>query len=165
MNFSRFLLLFSLLLVVIDVVQGQKVLQIERSGTPHTIKFYEGDALDVKLHDESFWRSGILVNIDLTNEQLEFSFGMVDLDELSVIRSPRTKKRADQFRKFLILPALSYALFAGVDLIVNGETNPNVVAYGAALPVTALLLQPLFNIERRYRIKGHRRVRLLDLTF
>ncbi len=150
---------------MVNGVWGQKVLQIERSGSLKTIKMHIGDEVTFSLKGapRQYYTRDIL---DLFPEvqTIQFAGGAVSVDQIAAIRMRGSNHWAKSLGGMVGIFTGVWATYSLLDVLINTRA-PAPFQYwvgGIALGVTGILfLVP----ERVLRMGDRRRLRVLDLTF
>ena len=159
------LLIFLLALMCAWPAHSQKFLQLEKSGSLKSTRFYPGDELTFRLkNDDTGWYTRLIYDFDLENNLILVQGHELPLDSISMIRLPRTKAMqivggALQVGGInMILFSAYYSIFRDYDAdwstILSGVAN---IAVGTAL-------RSLF-ASKRFKPGKRKRLRLLDLNF
>jgi hypothetical protein len=143
---------------------AQVVLQMEKSGSLRTTKFYPGDQLDIRIEGDKIWHSGNYVDGDVASKRIIFSFGEVHLHEITHIRTPGQRKGGKNAGKMLMTFGAGTILYAPVELIYQDDPNWPFIAVGAASLVTGLILPKLLKPFLKTKIGKRKRLRILDIT-
>lgn len=171
MNWNRdivhWLLLGMLLtLVSMEDVTAQKLIQMEKANSLKTRKFHLGEELTFSLRstpDQFLTREIVDVYPDLG--QVQFSSGLIPVGDIAAIRYPGSNRWAKQVGLQLWIAAGLYVGYSVLDVAIY-QRSPTAEQY--YIPVLALGTGAVFRFtipERKHRIEGRRRLRLLDITF
>lgn len=146
-------------------VSGQKFLQLEKSGTLKTVRFYAGDALTFRIrNDETGWHTRYIQDFDLVQDKIIFPNLDLPVDSISMIRLPRTRAmhiigRALQAGGInTILFSATYSAFD------NREIDWTAMTTGAANIAVGTLFTSQFR-TKRFKVGKRKRLRLLDISF
>ncbi|MEZ4895439.1 MAG: hypothetical protein R2806_01295 [Saprospiraceae bacterium] len=165
-------LLIGLGLIMAWSASGQKFVQIEKYGSPRTIKFYPGDNLEFKLDNDVWIQRTILdVNADrgtILIEDVNSGIPMhLDVQEITEIKLSSKGKIWRIVGKTLMAGganiAISSLFLARSKVIPPVRDYPEPYLYGAGnvllgFGIDRLLGRPVYKFGRRYHL------RTLDLT-
>lgn len=164
-SFYLTFLVFLIAVLQVTTCAGQKIVQIETSGRAKTKKFYIGDELDVRLVNEAYYRNSLIMDIDVLANKIDFDFGVVDINEITHVKTPQQRERGKRWSKKLLLSSLSFAILTPIELLRSDDPNWKIIGLGGLLGATGLLSKPLFNTFSHHKMGKRKRVRLLDLSF
>ncbi len=146
--------------------KGQKVLQIERYGSPVTQKLFIGDALTYRMEGDELWYDGYIEDILVEEKIVLLGQRYLPLDTIAALRWDRTGPRV--IGASLLVFGAGWTGSALIGKLTDGDPDTEYNARDAAIGGTSMLLG--LGIPRLFRYKkirmGRRfRLRLLDLNF
>lgn len=160
------LLIAVALLIQAAPLQGQKVLQIEKRNSAQSIKFQTSDIISIKLIGEKKWFSGVIYDLNLEKEFIEFENRIVFLKEIAFIRRGKSGYGNNLMRGFstsLMGFGASWAIFSLGDAAVTERSFTEVdAAISAGSIGLGYLLTKFFSL-RKYRIGNKWNFRMLNL--
>lgn len=148
------------------LLAAQKVLQIERYGSPKTQKIYIGDPLYFQLKSDDYFRLAYIEDMRPQDSLLVLADRYVNIYDIAALRYERSWPRAAGYSFFLFgagwsgIAAIGYAT----------DRNPDTSYRWADAIVTlsswslAFALPKLF-ANKTIKLGDRRRLRLLDLDF
>jgi len=155
-----------LMFIALEAI-GQKYLVMDKIGGRQRREFYPGDELIFRLRGEDHFNTAVITH--LQDSLVFFDQGVVNVNEIASIR---TKPRQSG-----IMGASSTAKFriAGVGLVLIDQFNNVVIAGGefrlsrgvliAGGSLVALSYIIDLTQKNKYKIKGNRRLRIVDVSF
>jgi hypothetical protein len=159
------LLVLSLLFLFPVAAFSQKFLALEKHGRIKRLRFFANDKINVRLKEESFFRSGY---IDAFTDSSFFLDGEnISLQRVDAVLVHKTKGGHALIRQLVYyLPAGGIFItgLAATNSVINNESPlvPKKTIYTASgMAVTGLLLYPL--TFRVYRTKKHP-LKIIDVT-
>lgn len=146
-------------------LNGQTVLQIERSGSSHTVKLSPGVVLQFRLKDDPVWYSGELVRLIPEDGLVVFHNRYVRVDQIEAFR--RSLDWPAGLGRNLFWFGVGWSGFALVGTATDGipETTyewSDVVVSSTAVATSWLL--PRIVKHKVTRFGKKRRLRILDLS-
>lgn len=157
-------LLLSITLLLGTLTHAQKVLQLEKSGSLRTTRFYIGDPIiyTLKKDKRSDWRSEYIEDVFVEEGYVQLQTGLVSIDSIDAIKLSGSNK-AKGWSKTLTTFSGIWAFWSGVALAYGEDVTPFMVGVGGG----ALLLGQTLKWTTRkvHRTNGRKRLRLLDLNF
>jgi len=157
---------FALCLLMISPLSAQKVLQIEKYGSPRTEKFYVGQEITFQLEGTDYYRSAYIEDIRVGDSLILLGNSFVNVHDISALRFERGWPMLGSGSLYTFGLAWSGYAFFGTTF----DDNPN-SAYrrsDAVVTLTAISLGFLIHKLFRYkhtRLGKRKRLRLLDLSF
>ena len=144
---------------------GQKVLQMEKSGSLKTKKFYLGDEITYSLRSEPKDFQTAEIREIIVNEQIvQLGPRLINIQDIAALRSYRPGKIGKSLSNQMYTFAAGWSLFSIGGLFANRDIiNTDYYIVGTAL-VSGWLIRKLVK-KRTYRMKGRNRLRILDLNF
>ena len=144
-------------------VQGQKLLLIEKAGSPKTRKIYIGDELTFKLRSAEGWYNAVIEDLRVDTNLIVFPRQYVSPSEIEAFRYelnwPRPVGRS------LMVFGVSWSVFAGIADIANiGYEYEWRDAIISGTAVLAGVVIPLTFKHRYVRFGKRKRLRIVDLT-
>lgn len=162
----RQLLPLLVLLSVSSFTYGQKVLQIEKFGSPKTEKIEMGTLLTYQVNDDDIWSQGYIRDLRIDQNIIEFDDRFVNLDNITALRYERNWPK--QIGTQLALFGLAWSGYALIGTLTDGNPDTNYQWSDAAVTGAAAgigLSLPLFIGDRTVKLGKKRRLRMLDLRF
>ncbi len=160
----RLTITFIFFAITLSAIQAQTFLQLEKSGSHKTVRFYEGDLLLFQIAEEEDWYEETIEKIYIQDGIVHFTNRIVAIDNIVAIRD------FDRFRffkglgtKLLIFSGSYLGLSALATLADWPLTIDTAIISGSALTL-GLLFKWIFK-KKTWRIKGKRRLRALSLDF
>ena len=144
---------------------SQKLLQLEKSGSLKTVRFYTGDVMTFMLrNDDKGWHTRTIEDFDLANNRIVFHNYVLPLDSIEMIQLNRNQ----------VMQIVGGALQGGGVNMMLFSTYYSVFRdrsmewgtfiSGAANVGIGTLLRKLFR-KKRFKPGKRKRLRLLDLNF
>ena len=145
-------------------VQAQKVLQIERYGSPKTKKYFIGDVLTYQLKDDDTWYEGEIVDVNADDNIVVFHNRYARVEDIRAFRYDNPQKWSKPLGVNLIRFSGGWVFYSLIDILDFG--NP--FGWSAVIvPVTSLTLGCLLPKIFKYKVVkfgGRKRLRALNLT-
>ncbi|MEM7104448.1 MAG: hypothetical protein AAF502_15025 [Bacteroidota bacterium] len=161
---SRFLLLMVAgLFLFTHVSEGQKILQVERSGRKKVQKYYIGDILNFKLKGEKTDYSLPIRDMDDRTGLLTFDNGIFHISEIGEIIVTKNQRAARAWNITFVNFGLSWALFTAIDVAVGGTFHWGAVVVVGSAILVGYLIKWLFS-KRKLKLGKKRRLRILNLN-
>jgi len=167
MKFTQFIIqgvLFLMMIGAIHTAEAQRVLQMETRGKIEAEKFYIGDEISVQLNTDNFYRHSYILDVYPEKNEVEFDFGIINIDEIVALRTPRQLKRGANWRRALLIPGLSFILYTPLEFIYRDEPNWRIILFGGAIAALGIVLKPVFDKFSKHNIGKRKRLRVLDLS-
>lgn len=160
--------LFTLLLLLCSTyaLPAQKVLQIEKYGSPKTEKIQIGSVIDYRLTGEEAFREGYIEDIRVEDSLIVFGDRYVNVHDIAELRFPRSWGKT--VGTSLMIFGGSWSGFALLGYATDGNPETSYSGRDAAVTVVAAGLGYALAKLVRYRkvrIGKRYRLRLLDLRF
>ncbi len=160
------LTLTSLILLLCLPLAGQRVLQIEKYGSPKTKKIFIGDEITYRLKNQEDYHTIVIEDILVDQNLLVGKDRYVHVPDINSLRRDVTWARP--MGRSLFLFGTGWSGFAFVGTLTDGNPDTqyrwsDAVVTGSAY-LLALTLPKLF-VYKKTRIGKRRRLRVLDLTF
>jgi hypothetical protein len=145
---------------------AQKVLQIEKFGSPKTQKFHIGQELTFRLEGTDYFKSAYIEDIRAQDSLVLLGSSFVNVYDISELRFERTWPVAGGKSLFLFGIGWSGFAFLGGTFDDNPDTNYQWSDAGVTLTAIGLgyLLPRIFRFKH-VKIGKRKRLRLLDLRF
>ncbi len=158
------MLCLGLLFLVISTTQAQRYLQMERSGTHKVKRYSPGDEVTFRLGDDPTWYTEEIREIMVNENLIVFTNRAVRVEEISYIRRFNGRRWSKPVGQQLYNFGLGWLLFSLGDALVGGDLTNLAFIVPAVAGATGFLIQKIFR-QRTFKMKGKRRLRLLDLSF
>ena len=147
-------------------LQAQKVVQIEKSGSPHTTKLFIGQGVEYKIKNDDLWRFAYIEDILIEQGIVLLGSRYVKIEDIEAFRWDRRLAKAAG--KSLFLFGTAWSAFALVGFLTDGDPSTSYRPADAIVTGSSWFLA--FAISRLFRYKvvkfgKRKRLRLLDLTF
>ena len=145
---------------------AQKVLQIEKYGSPKTEKMFIGHSFSYKVKGDDAWRHAYIEDLLVDQDVIQLGRTYVKLEDIEAIRYDR--KFGRRARNTLVLFGLSWSGYALIGTATDGNPETNyewsdaIVTTSTAL--VGLALPKLFRYKT-IRFGKRKRLRMLDLDF
>lgn len=156
--------LFSL--CCLTTVSAQKVLQIERYGSPRTTKLYIGDEFTYKVYGDDLWRTRQLEDLIIDRNVIVLDDRYVNLKDIEALRYRRGWTQPISISLYTF--GTAWSAFALVGTLTDGDPDTRYRPSDAIVSGVSLGLgwgiQKLFG-TKTIRLGKRRRLRMLDLTF
>lgn len=162
----KYLLTFAFLLALIDLAPAQRMLLLERAGSPRPQKIFAGTVLEYKVRGDDYWSRGEVQDFVEERQLLVFDDRYVAVGDIAYLRFRRGFARplALSLQTF----GLGWSFFAAVGYTFDGNPETH-YSWGDAI-VTAsslglgFLIQQAFQ-TRRIKMSERRRLRIVDVNF
>jgi hypothetical protein len=155
-----------LILCSTGALSAQKVLQIEKYGSPKTEKIHIGSVIDYRLAGEESFREGYIEDIRVEDSLIVFGDRYVNVHDIAELRFARGWGKA--VGTSLMIFGGSWSGFALLGYATDGNPETSYSGRDAAVTViSAGLGYALAKLVRyrKVRIGRRYRLRLLDLRF
>ena len=119
----RYLLLFPLLFLFFGIIQAQKVLQIERYGSPKTEKIFIGEGIEYQLKGEESWRYAVIEDINVEQNLIVLADRYLDPQKIAAFRYYRPGAKRLGIQMMFFGAAWSGYALIGTAVDGNSETN------------------------------------------
>lgn len=160
----RITALLPLLLLVSGPIHAQKLLQIEKYGSPRTTKIFIGDPITYQLRGAEGFHSGYIENIRIEDSLLVLADRYVKVYDIAALRYDRGWPRAAG--KSLFWFGAAWSGFAAAGFAFDGDKETNYRWADAIVTLSSwglsLAIPRLFE-HKTIRMGNRRRLRLLDL--
>jgi hypothetical protein len=145
---------------------AQVFLQLEKSGTLKTIRYYEGDVLTFRLrNDDKGWHERTIVSLDTEGRRIIFPGVAVHIDSMEAIRLDRKAVAAQIVGSALQIGGINLMLFEGYEAIFTSNDVDWVAFASGALNIgVGTLVKKIFR-RAVFRVSPRKRLRVLDLNF
>jgi len=143
---------------------AQKFLQLEKSGSFKTVRFYIGQDITFQLlNDSKGWHTRTITDIDVDGGHLIFFNHPLHIDSIAVIQLPRTNGMQIVGMALQVGGANSILFSIAYPIFQSQPVNWAGVGYGALGIAIGTAIRALFKTKRF--VPGKRkRLRLLDVT-
>lgn len=170
LNHMRLFLIFVLLFFT-QFAEAQVVLQMEKFGTPRTVKFYEGQELTFLLKgEEEEWTKGKIERLIPERNMLLLDYRYVTPEQIAGIRTYKNRGWSRAASVSLYTFGVAWTGFSLVSALIKPEppalADPYTIG-DVTVAVTSISLG--FMIQRafrhdEYKFGKKRRLRIVDLT-
>lgn len=145
---------------------AQKVLQIEKYGSPKTKKLYIGEDIHYKLEGDEIWYRGYIDDLLVDREIIALEDRYINMNDIEAFRYDRSW--ADPAGISLYTFGGAWSGFALIGTLTDGDPNTNYRASDAIVSGVSIglgfVVQRFFG-KKTVRFGKRRRLRMLDLTF
>jgi hypothetical protein len=160
-----FLLITVILVFFCSPCLAQKVLQIEKYGSPRTKKLFIGQKIEYKLKSGDDWHRDYIEDLLVERKLIALSDRYLKLDDIEAFRYERPLATAAG--KSLFWFGLGWSGFAAIGTATDGDPDTRYRWSDAA--VTGASLGLAYLIPKTFRYKKEKfgkrkRLRILDLT-
>lgn len=162
----KYLLLIVLLFFSLEVF-SQKYLLLDKIGSKRRLEFHPGDELTFKLHGESHFSNAVISH--LSDSTIFFQDGLITLKNIDEIRighrasgilgTSRTVKFKIAGVGLILLDQFNTGIISGEKFTLNR----GVLIAGGSLIALGYILD--FAQKKRFKIRGNRRLRIVDVSF
>lgn len=161
----RFLITLSLLLLITAApASAQKILQMEKYGSYKTKRYYIGDEITFMLKGEKGnWRNDVITDLNLEQNLVYFSNGVVKLDEIIALRPNYLKETAWAWSSKLYWFGTGWAFWSVAAIFIGQPLTWSVAIVSGSAFATGWIIGQIIKCKK-YKIKNKRRLRILDLT-
>jgi hypothetical protein len=145
---------------------AQRVLQIEKFGSPKTKKLFPGEEIVYQIRDTEGWSRGVIDQLVVDQNLIGLQNRYVKLDDITAFRYHRDWPKPFAKQLFWFGAAWSFYGFIGPltdDVPDNGYRKADAIVTGSSW-VIALALPKILNY-RIVRFGKRKRLRMLDLNF
>ena len=145
---------------------AQKVLQIEKYGTPRSEKIYIGDEITYRLKGEENWHSGYIVDLIVEREVIALEDRYVDMEDIDALRYRRGWTTPVGIS--LLTFGLAWSGFALIGTATDGDPTTSYRASDAVVSAVSIgmgLVVGKLLKNKTIRFGNKRRLRMLDLSF
>ncbi len=145
---------------------AQKVLQIEKYGSPKTKKMYIGEEINYKLKNDEVWYRGVIEDLDIERNWIVLPDRYVPLDSIEAFRRPKGWSKAARTSLYTFGAGWSANALIGTLTDNNPDTHylwSDAVVTGTSW-LTGWILPKIFK-NKITKFGKKRRLRMLDLTF
>ncbi|MEY2905157.1 MAG: hypothetical protein RJA52_1173 [Bacteroidota bacterium] len=144
---------------------GQKVLQIEKYGSPKTKKIYIGDQLTYRIIEYDSWATGTIEDLLVQENVLSFHNRFMPIDQIDAFRYDINWGKS--IGKQLFWFGTGWSFYAVIGPLTDGEPGNGYRPVDAIVTGSSWILA--YSLPRIFKYKtvrfgGKRRLRMLDLT-
>ncbi len=144
---------------------GQKVLQIEKFGSPKTKKIYIGDQLTYRIIEYDSWATGTIEDLLVQENVLSFHNRFMPIDQIDAFRYDINWGKS--IGKQLFWFGTGWSFYAVIGPLTDGEPGNGYRPVDAIVTGSSWILA--YSLPRIFKYKtvrfgGKRRLRMLDLT-
>lgn len=164
----RILLLLGLGVLLASGLSAQRVLLVEKTNSPKTLKIYEGGYIQYRVIDDKDWYKGRIAELRDDAQLIVFDDRIVNLGDVTTLRQGRAW--AQGIGTMLTTFGVAWSLFAAVGTAVDGDPDSRYMWSDAvvtgAFAGTGLVLPLVFGNKRMHVGAGKsRRLRIIDIRF
>lgn len=147
-------------------LRAQKVMQIERYGSPQTEKILIGTTIEYQLEDEDFFRTGYIEDFRVADNLVVMGDYYLHVDEIKALRFNRGWAKAGGAG--LMVFGAAWSGFALIGYATDEDPDTNYRPLDAVVSLTSIGLG--YGLSKLFRYKvvrfnNRRWLRLLDLRF
>lgn len=158
-------LIFAASLFISMPAAGQKFLAIDKSGKVNRLRFYVNDKINIRLTDESFFRSGYIDAIGDTSFIFDGkNIPLQWVDAILVYKNKGGHAFLKEASAKLPIAAAFLLLLTATNSIISGSypiIPPTILIISGAMVATGIILYPL--TFRVYQVKKHP-LKIIDVT-
>lgn len=147
-------------------IWGQKVMQIETSGSIKTKKIFKGESIEYLLNGADTWSDGVIEDFNIEQNLVVLGDRYVKVNDIIAIRyyKPGARRMGTQLALF----GAAWSAFAAIGTATDGNPDTHykwsdAIVTGSAMGL-GLAYSKLFRYKK-YKFGKRKRLRLLDLTF
>ena len=161
----NFLLLLICLLSA-QMIQAQKVLQIEKFGNPNSEKIEIGSFLTYQVINDDIWYQGVIRDLRVDQSVIEFDDRYLALDKITAFQYER--RWPGQIGTQLALFGAAWSGWALIGTLTDNDPSTNyrwsdAIVTGSSAAIGLSL--PIVFGKKTIRFGDRRRLRMLDLNF
>lgn len=153
-------------LVAACILSGQKVLQIEKYGSPKTKKLFIGDEINYKILGDEVWHTGYIEDLLVERDIITLDDRYVQLKDIEAFRYQQAWAGAASVSLYTF--GAAWSGFALIGTLTDGDPNTNYRTSDAIVTGVSLglgfVVQKIFK-NKTIRFGKRRRLRMLDLSF
>ncbi len=154
------------LLAAFSPLAAQKVLQIEKFGSPKTEKIFIGQPISYRLQGEKGFRLAYIEGFRIEDSLIVLGDRYVNVYDIKALRFERNWPRAA--RSMLFWFGIGWSGFAAIGTATDGNPDsryrwPDAIVSATSLSLSYAIL-PIFRYKT-IRLGKRHRLRLLDLNF
>lgn len=145
---------------------AQKVLQIEKYGSPKTKKMYIGQEINYKLKNDEVWYRGVIEDLNIERNWIVMRDRYVPLDSIEAFRRPKGWSKSVRTSLYTFGAGWSSLALVGTLTDNNPDTHylwSDAVVTGTSW-LTGWIIPKIFK-NKITKFGKKRRLRMLDLTF
>jgi len=143
---------------------AQKLMQIERYGSPQTQKIFIGEIIEYQLEGEDFFRTGYIEDFRVEDNLIVMGTYYLKVDEITALRFDR--RWATAGGTALMIFGGAWSGFALIGYATDEDPETSYSGFDAAVSLTSIGLGYALRRLFRYKIvrfNDRRWLRLLDL--
>ena len=163
---KKFILFPTLLFLCPFLLNGQKVLQIERAGKIKAEKIFIGQAFHYKLNGTEEFQFGVIEDLKVEDGIILFTDRFVKVEDIAAIRY--NKRWAQGVGTSLFWFGTGWSLFAAVGTATDDDPETNYRWSDAIVSATAITSSFILSKAFKYktiRFGKRKRLRLLEISF
>lgn len=161
----RIITFIMFLWVIAFTANAQKVLQIEKYGSPKTKKIYIGERINYKLKNDAGWYSGVIEDLLVEKKLIALNDRYVSIDSIEAFRRPVGWSKGVRTSLYTFGAAWSGSALIGT--LTDENPNTNYRWSDAIVTTTSWLvgwITPKIFKNKITKFGKKRRLRMLDLT-
>lgn len=163
LTFTFLLFLFFLALAPISL-SGQKLLQIEKSGTLKTERFYIGDEVTFQLADDDGWYTRTIQDINVEANMLIFPKGSVNINDIQKVRTFKNRNWSRALNINALYGSASFVVLSLLGTLADVALTMATLTIPASTIIVTSVIRFVFR-HKTHRMGKRKRLRVLDLTF
>jgi len=159
-------LFFLLLGSFLHIAKAQKILQIEKYGSPRTEKLFIGDAITYQLKEDDMWYSGQITNLLVDQNIISLDDRYVQLENIDAFRYQRGWAKPVGISLYTF--GVAWSGFALIGTATDGDPSTSYRASDAVVSAVSIGLGFVVSkllATKTIRFGKRRRLRMLDLSF
>jgi hypothetical protein len=156
-----------------ETALAQKFVQLEKTHSPKTTKYYPGDEITFQLVGGQ-WYTRVIEDISYEENAILFAKGYVNVDSITAWRSYKNRKWSRPLGNQLFNFAIAWVLFSAIDQAVSDEPFKDIPNSSYVIPAmsvaTGIAIKQGFK-QRTYDLAKNKageakkwRLRVLDLN-
>ncbi|MEM1323891.1 MAG: hypothetical protein AAGG75_26765 [Bacteroidota bacterium] len=162
----RLTLLFCFFLCVGFNSSAQKFIQLEKTTSLKTKRFYIGETLTFRLNGDKYWYEDVIKDILVDDGLVVFYNRAVKVEDISAIKTYKDAgwSRAWAWRLWVFGGAYAFFNFVALPFDLAVSINALTWQVPSVALIAGLALRLIFK-SKKYKIGKKRRLRLMDLEF
>jgi len=144
----------------------QKILQIEKYGSPKTKKLFIGQKIKYKLEGDDIWYQGYIDDLIVDREIIALEDRYINMNDIEAFRYNRSWSGPVGISLYTF--GAAWSGFALIGTITDGDPDTNYRSSDAIVSGVAIglgFVVQRFLAKKTVRFGKRRRLRMLDLTF
>ena len=160
----KYILGLSLVCLVGDLSFCQKAIVLEAGGIVNTKKIFVGETLMYKLKEHHrYWLKETILDINIESQYILFENRTVHIDEIHSVRFTDGTKFIRTLSSIFTFFSYSIGFWSIIATLDGNPPGGNELKIMAGSFLLGKLLK--FAFFKTHRIKGRKRLRLIDITF